>query len=75
MKKPTIRLMRPAKTESSLIACAFDSLQAIQRGVNMSPCHIECIYRQIFASHTDLIVVFFVRWLSDVVSFLCALAQ
>ena len=43
--KPTIRLVRPAKTqislriravwsESSLIACAFHCLQAIQRGIN-----------------------------------------
>ena len=47
--KPTVRLVRPAKTqislrirtvwsESSLIACKFYSLQAIQRGINENPC-------------------------------------
>ena len=34
MIKPTIRIVRPAKTQISLlIACAFYSLKAIQRGI------------------------------------------
>ena len=58
--KPTIRLVRPAKTqislriraawlESSLIAYAFYSLQAIQREINESPCFLA---NQIRISHT-----------------------
>ena len=62
-----MRLVRPAKTqislriravwsESSLIACAFNSLQAIQRGINKNLCHTVWMYRLIwvFAGRTDL---------------------
>ena len=56
MTKPTIQLMRPAKTqirlriravwsESSLIACAFHSLQAFQREINENPCRTGSMYR------------------------------
>ena len=55
--KPTIRLVRPAKTqtacastvwsESLLIACAFYSLWAIQRGTNENPCHTWGMFRPI----------------------------
>ena len=74
--KPTKRFMRPAKTQISLriravwseslqIACAFYSVQAIQRRINENPCHTEWMYRLIwvFAGYTDLIVGFAVRWL------------
>ena len=58
--KPTIRLMRPAKTrirlrgcavwsESSLVAYAFHSLWAIQRRINENPCHTGWMYRLICA--------------------------
>ena len=70
----TIRLVRPAKTkislrtravwsESSLIAYAFYSLQAIQRGINENPCYTEWMYRLIgvFACHTGVIVGFVMR--------------
>ena len=51
--------MRPAKTqislriytvwsESSVIACAFYSLQAIQRGMNEKPCYTWWVYRLIW---------------------------
>ena len=76
MTKPTIRLMQPAKThislhiravwsETSLILCAFCSLQAIQRGINENPCHTGWMYRLIwvFAGHTGLFVGFVVCWL------------
>ena len=68
---PTIRLVRPAKTqfslhiravysESSLIACAFYSLR-----INENLCYTGWMYRLIwvFAGHTDLIVSSVVRWL------------
>ena len=56
---PTIRLMRPAKTqirlriravwsEHSLIACAFYFIQIIQRGMNVTPWRIGWMYRLIF---------------------------
>ena len=74
--KPTIRLVRPAKiqislliravwSESSLIACVVYSLRAIWRGINEKPCHTEWMYRLIWvcAGHTGLIVGFCVRWL------------
>ena len=70
--KPTIRLVRPAKTqislriravwsESSLIACAFFRLQAIQRGINENHCHTGWIYRLIwvFAGYTVPILLYF----------------
>ena len=46
------------------IACAFYSIQAIQRKINETPCHIGFVYRLIwvFAGHTGLIVGFVVRW-------------
>ena len=52
-------------SESSLIAWAFYSLQAIQRGINENPCHTGWMYRLIwvFAGHIGLIVGFVVRWL------------
>ena len=66
---------RPAKTqtslrtravwsESSLIACAFFSLQAIKRGINENPCHTGWMYRLNwdFAGHTGLIVGFVLRF-------------
>ena len=66
-----IRFVRPAKTqislriravwsESSLLAYAFYSLRAIQRGINKKPCHTGWMYRLIcvFAGHTGLIVGF-----------------
>ena len=75
MTKPTVRLLWPAKTQirprirtvwsdSSLIACAFYSLQAIQRGINKKYCHTGWAYRLIwiFACHTGLIVGFVVRF-------------
>ena len=71
--KPTIRLVWPAKTlislriravwsESSLIAYALNSLQAVQRGMNENSCHIGFMYRLIwvFASRINLIVGFVV---------------
>ena len=71
MTKPTIRLVQPAKTqirlhictvwsESLLIASAFYSFHAIQRGMNETPCHGGWMYRLIwvFAGHTGLIVDF-----------------
>ena len=74
-KNPTIRLVRPAKTqtslrihavwsESSLIAWAFYSLRAIQRGKNKNPGHKRMTYKLIcvFVGHADLIVDFVVRW-------------
>ena len=53
--KPTIRLVRPSKTqirlrecavwsESLLIACAFNSLRTIQRGINDNPCNTRRMY-------------------------------
>ena len=70
--KPIIRLVRPTKTqirlriravwsESSMIACAFYNLWAIQRGVNKNPCLTGKMYRLIwvFAGLTGLIVGFF----------------
>ena len=70
------RLVRPAKTQislriravwsvSSLIACAFYSLRAIQRGLNKNPCYTRWMYRLVwvFAGHTGLIVGFVMRWL------------
>ena len=56
--KPTIWLMQPARTplslriravwsESSLIACAPYSLQAIQRGINENPCQSWWMHRLI----------------------------
>ena len=76
--KPTISLVQPAETqislrisailsESSLIACTFDSLQAIQLGSNANHCHTGLIYRMIWviASCTGLIVVFVSRAGSD----------
>ena len=50
---------------SSLIACAFYSLKAIQRGINENSCHTLWVYRLIwgFARHTVLIVCFVVLWL------------
>ena len=74
--KPTIRFVRSAKTqiclriravwsESALTACAFYSLQTIQRGMNKKPCHTGWMYRLIlvFAGHTGLIMGFVVHWL------------
>ena len=74
--KPTLKLVQTAKTqislriravwsESSLIACAFYSLHAIQRWMNENPCHTGWMYRLIwvFAGHTGLIVGFVMRWL------------
>ena len=72
--KPTIRLVRPAKTqislriravwsESSLIARAFYSRRAYSKGINENPCDTEWIYRLIwvFAGHTGLTVGVVVR--------------
>ena len=72
MTKPAIWLVQPAKTqislriravwsESSLIACAFYSLQAIQRGTKENPCRTGWKYRLTFAGHTGLIVGFVVH--------------
>ena len=54
--KPTIRHV--VCPESLLIACAFYSLQAIQRGINENPCCTGRICRLIwvFAGYTGLIV-------------------
>ena len=51
--------------ESSLIACAFYSLRAIQRGINKISCHTGWVYRLIcvFIGHIGLIVGFIVCWL------------
>ena len=51
--------------QSSLIACAFYSLQAIQREINESPCPTGLIHRLIwvFAGHTGFTVGFVMRWL------------
>ena len=67
--KPATRLVRPAKaqirlrirevwSESSLNACAFLCLPAIQREINDNPCHTGWMYRLIwvFACHTGLLV-------------------
>ena len=79
MEKPTLRLVLPTKTkislrfpaawsDSSLTACAFDSLQTIKREihVNKCSCHTRWMYRLIWviAGHTGLIVGFVVRWLN-----------
>ena len=76
--KPKIRLVRPVKTqislriravssESLLIADAFYSLRAIQRGMKLNDniCHTGWMYRLIwvFAGHTGLIVGFVMYWL------------
>ena len=65
--------MRPAKTQISqpsvqsdqfsIIACSFYSLRAIQRRINVNPCHAEWMYRRIwvFPGYTDLIEGFVVR--------------
>ena len=71
--------MRPAKTQislricavwsaSSLIACDFYSLRAIQRGMNKNPCHTGWMHRLIwvFAGLRGLIVGFVMRWLIDI---------
>ena len=76
LPEPTIRFVRLAKTqirlriravwsESSLIACAFYSLRAIQRGINENPCLNGWMYKLnwVIACHTCLIVGFVVRWL------------
>ena len=76
MTKSTIRLVRPPKTqislriraawsESSLIACAFYSIQAVQRGIKENPCHSGLMYRliRILAGLTGLNVGFVERWL------------
>ena len=51
--------------QSSLIACAFYSLRAIQRGINENPCHTWWMYRliRVFAGSNDLIVGFVRFWL------------
>ena len=51
--------------KSSLIACAFCSLLAIQREVTENPCHTGLMYNLIWvlAGHTGLIVGFAMRWL------------
>ena len=74
--KPTIRHIRPAKTqislriravlsEYSLISCAFYSFQDIQRGIKET---LEILdgYTSwsVFAGHTGLIVGFVVLWAS-----------
>ena len=48
--------------QSSLIAYAFYSLQAIQRAINDNPCHTGRMYRLVwaFAGHTGVIVAFVV---------------
>ena len=74
--KPTTILVRPVKTqislricavwsESSLIPCAFYSLQAIQRGIKKNACPTGWMYRLtwVFDGHTGLIVGFVMRWL------------
>ena len=74
--KPTIILVWPTKTlirlrgcacwsDSSLIACAFYSLQAIRRWINENPCRARWMYRLVwvFSGYTELIVDFVVRWL------------
>ena len=76
MTKSTIGFVRPAKSqirlriravwsESSLIACAFNSFQAIQREIKENLCYTRWMYRLIwvFAGHTDLTVDFVVLWL------------
>ena len=42
---------RPRTDQSSMIACAFYSLQTIQRGMNKNPCHTGWIYRLMCWSH------------------------
>ena len=51
-------------SESSLIACAFYSLQAIQRGINKDPYNTGWMYMLIwdFAGHAGLALGFVVRW-------------
>ena len=51
--------------KSLLIACAFYSLKAIQRGMNKNSCHPGWMYRliSIFADHTGLVVGTAVRLL------------
>ena len=51
--------------ESSLIACAFYSLRATQRGMYQNPCHTGGMHRLIWilTGHTGLIVSFVVHWL------------
>ena len=72
--KPTLRLVRPDSDQSAhpcdsdqslLIACAFYSIWAIQRGIKENPCHTWWMHKLIwvFAGHTGLIVGFVVRWL------------
>ena len=56
---------RAVWSESLLIACAFCSLRAIQRGMNENPYYSGWMYRLIwvFAGHRDLIVGFVTHWL------------
>ena len=51
--------------QSSLIACTFYNLHAIQRRINENPCHIVLMYKLIwvFACHSSLIVGFAMCWL------------
>ena len=78
-QEPTIRLVRPAKTQislrmravwsdSSLIACVYYSLRLSKEG-QTSSCHTGWMYRLIwaFAGHTGFIVGFVMRWLNDTV--------
>ena len=59
------RLTYAVWSESSLITCAFYSLQAIQRGINENPCFSGWMYRlmQVFSGYTGPIISFVVHWL------------
>ena len=73
--KPTIRLMRPAKTQISLsistVWSVFPDGMCLLRPLSYptrhkrDPCHAGLMYRLIWviADHTGLIVGFVVRWL------------
>ena len=65
--KPTVRLVRICAvwSESSLITCAFYSLQAIQRGINENSCHTWWMYRSLCWSHNSF--CWFCRALSCII--------
>ena len=72
MTNPKIKLVRPAKTqislriravwsESSLIACAFYSLQSIQWGIYENPCRTGWLYRLLWALAGHTVLSFYVQ--------------
>ena len=78
--KPTIRLVRPAKTqsslrmravwsESSLIALAFNNYQTIQRVINENPCHTGRMYMLICLCWSHRSYYRFCRALAQIIDY------